>query len=84
MNPEPSPLVIAGYVLGTVLAIPTLIAVVRLIFFVAAASTKLDQCVKGIEQLGLFKHDTREKQQEHELRLSLVERDVEQLKESAA
>jgi hypothetical protein len=84
MTPETSPLVIAGYVLGAVITIPALIAIVKLIFFVASASTKLDQCLEALKTFGVFKHEAREKQQEHELRLSLVERDVEQLKESAA
>lgn len=84
MNPEPSPLVAAAYVLGFVLAIPTVIALVRLIFFVARADAKLEQLAAAIEKVGDFKHEVRNDLQQHETRLTLVERDVEHLKESAA
>lgn len=84
MNTEPSPMTVAAYAIGLVLAIPTLIALVRLIFFVASASAKLDQCVDGIGKLSEFKHATNNTLHEHGTRLTLVERDVEQLKEGAA
>lgn len=84
MNPDPSPLAIAAYAVGLVLAIPTLIALVRLIFFLASAHSDLKKCVDGLDKLGAFKHDVRDTLQEHETRLTLVERDVETLKDSAA
>lgn len=84
MNTDPSPLAIAAYAVGLVLALPTLYAIIRLIYFVASANAKLEQCVEGIAKLGEFKHATNNMLHEHGTRLTLVERDVEQLKEGAA
>lgn len=88
MTTAPSPLDVATYVVGLVIALPTLYAAVRVIYFVAQANTKLETCVTGLDELkkgfSSFKHEMRGNVDEQEKRLMLVERDVEQLKESAA
>lgn len=72
-----SPLTIAAYVVGAVLAIPTFIALVKVIFFVAGASEQLKTAVRGIEELkgelGAFKGHVRKGLDEHGERILLLE-----------
>lgn len=88
MGSTQSPLDIAAWALGLVLGIPTLVAAVKVIYFVAEARTKLDACVSGQDELKRafygFKHEIRNVADEHDKRILLVERDVDHLKESAA
>ncbi len=75
-----NPLVIAGYVLGAVIAIPVLAAIVKVIFFVAAASSKLEatssSCTKMEEGFSEFRHEMRNQTNTLDKRLYLVEQDV--------
>lgn len=87
MNSDPSPQAVAAYVIGLVLAIPTLVVIIRAIWFVAAAHATLNATAKGVDELktsfGNFKHEARNQLDEQDKRLFLVEREVERLKESA-
>lgn len=79
---------VAVYVIGVVITVPTLVAAVKLIYFVAEARTELKASVGELRDLkeafGNFKHEIRNVADVHDKRILLVERDVEHLKESAA
>lgn len=76
-----SPLTIAAYAVSFILAVPTLLAITRLIYFVAAANEKLGTtaiAVSGMsESMKTFKHEVRNELDSLDKRVLLVERDVE-------
>jgi uncharacterized protein YoxC len=75
-----NPLVIAAYVAGILISIPFLAALVRLIFFFATTTSTLSGVVKKLDELIDEMREYRREKSDVELRLSLVEKDVEQLK----
>lgn len=78
-----NPLVVLLWFLGIPGGLAFLIATVKLIFFVAKASTKLD----AIDALALefkdYRHDTRDTTQAVELSLTIIESDVNALQVKA-
>lgn len=75
-----SPWSVAAYSIGFVLAIPTLIALIRFIFAVAQFVTTVKSTVKELAGLvgdmKSFRHDIRNEIHWHDIRLTLVEREL--------
>jgi hypothetical protein len=79
-----NPLVIAAYVAGILISLPFLAALVRLIFFFANTTSTLSGVVKKLDELIDEMREYRREKNDVELRLSLVEKDVELLKRAGA
>lgn len=82
-----NPLIVLAYILAVLVGVPGIVALVKAVFFIAAATTKLDAVVDG---LGALLKETREYQsgttgalQGFEMSLYIVEVDVNALQERA-
>lgn len=79
-NAPPNPMVIAAYVAATLLSLPVILALVRLIFFFATATTKLDGLGASVEGLTAdvkqLLAESAAREQGVEFSLAIIENDV--------
>lgn len=86
MNPEVVLFVkIVASVVGSIITVPTLIAIVKFIVFLTKLDGKLDILLDWKDSMNKWKHDTvNDALQEHEARLDVHDVEIKHLKESAA
>lgn len=78
-----NPFVVFLWLLGIPGGLAFFIAMVKLIFFVAKASGKLDTIDELAKDFKSFRHDTRDGEQAIELSLTIIENDVNALQVKA-
>lgn len=82
-----NPLVIVAWILAVFVGLPGLVAGVKVIFFVARATGKLDDVIAGqaalSEEFRDYRHDKRNESTGVDLSLTLIESDINTLQEKA-
>lgn len=78
-----NPLTIAAYVAGALLSAPALVLIVKMVFFIATTSGKIDTLVVDVATLKRISEDQAGEAQATEMSLLIIENDINVLQEKA-